>query len=550
MKLELSKNDEELKRAFYDLKSRQDIASLLEVSDKTLVFYLYRIKNNYQHFYISKKSGGKRRISAPSTNIKLLQKKLNYILQLVVPSVPSVHGFVKDKSIVTNASSHIGSTFVFNIDIKNFFPSIHLGRIKAMFKAKPFEFTDEVTTVLAQLCCDEEGILPQGAPTSPVISNMICLRLDRELQKLAGEEGCFYTRYGDDMTFSTNRNNISERIVNIGKNHRVRVGNDVEQIIDQGNWFDINHKKTRVRRQMVRQEVTGLTVNVKVNVRRVFIRQIRAMLHDWDKNGYKLAEEKYLKINNIEGNPSFGRVVRGKIAFVRQVRGDRDKIYRKYHNEYNTLVNRTFGKSLPFLPVDAVDQILAPVWVVKCGGKTGTGFFLKGVGFVTAYHTVVDHIENNVEFAEIFSSRDWLGGLSTRVKVQYYDKDKDLALIDTRVPSTIDSLELGNYKKIKTGASVTFIGFPLYRPARSPLLRPNNRVTGNVDDLWGIDSSMVYGLSGGPVIDDDDGVVGVILRGARNYKDGDEVTEHTFTLISELLEMVKEQRGPPISPNP
>src|SRR5690606_12917628 len=146
-----------------------------------------------------------------------------------------------------------------------------------------YRLNDEVATILAQICC-HNGILPQGAPTSPIISNMICVRLDAKLQQLAKEHQCTYSRYADDITFSTNRSSFPSALAYLSDIGQIEIGNELSIIIEE-NGFQINPKKTRLQSKHQRQEVTGLTVNRYPNVQRRYIKQIRGILHAWKKYG-------------------------------------------------------------------------------------------------------------------------------------------------------------------------------------------------------------------------------------------------------------------------
>ena len=162
--------------------------------------YLVQSEKRYKTFDIPKKSGGTRQISTPITALKIIQRKLNQVLQAVYQTKPSVHGFVSSKNVVTNAQNHVKKRYVLNIDLKDFFPSVNFGRVRGMFMATPYGLHPDVATVLAQICCYNNH-LPQGAPTSPIITNMICAKMDGQLQRLAKECKATYTRYADDITF-------------------------------------------------------------------------------------------------------------------------------------------------------------------------------------------------------------------------------------------------------------------------------------------------------------------------------------------------------------
>jgi RNA-directed DNA polymerase len=187
------------------LRTKYDLANALGVEfDKHLVYYLYRLRTNarYRQFEINKRNGGKRIISAPATGLKTIQQRLSRLLYGVYQIRPPVHGYALGRGPSTNAEAHVRQRFVLNVDLEDFFGSINFGRVRGMFMAPPYTRPPEVATLLAQICCHENK-LPQGAPTSPIISNMICSRMDGELKRLSKEHGCFYTRYCDDLTFST-----------------------------------------------------------------------------------------------------------------------------------------------------------------------------------------------------------------------------------------------------------------------------------------------------------------------------------------------------------
>ena len=345
----LLRNCDELKQEFLALKTPRDVASLLEVSYGRLVYHLYRTPENrkYVEFSISKKSGHPRTISAPSTALKLIQRKLSQVLYSVYEPKASIHGFLPARSIVTNAKQHLRKRFVLNIDLKDFFPSIHFGRVRGIFIAPPYNLPKEVATVLAQICC-YSGRLPQGAPTSPVVSNMVCARMDSQLRLLAKEFKCTYTRYADDITFSTTLPNFPAEIAcSITEEDKLKtiVGERLLLVI-QNNDFEINENKVRLQHKSRHQEVTGLTVNQFPNVKRDYVRKISSMLHAWNQFGLDSVEKRYIEKRSRdlgipeEEIPPFQEVLRGKINFLGMVRGKDNEIYRKYLSWYNKLSSR------------------------------------------------------------------------------------------------------------------------------------------------------------------------------------------------------------------
>lgn len=329
-----------LLNVFINLSDNRELANFLDENYSKLIRRLNLIDNkkhdsNYVDFYIPKKDGTNRKISVPTKNLLITQKKLNYLLQLVYKPSKAAHGFIKSqiqnesfifKNIVTNAKQHRGRKIILNMDIEDFFPTITAKRIFGLFRSAPFNFNNKVAGLLAEICVhDVTKTLPQGAPTSPIISNMVCKVLDAKLIELSKKYHLVYTRYADDLTFSSSKQYLPEGILN-----------EISNIVE-GTGFSIKKQKTRVLTKSVRQEVTGLIINEKVNVSRKYIRNVRAMLHNWDVNGLEKCKEKfketYFKTRKNKDIP-FEKVVKGKIDFIGQVRGmskEEDK-YEMYIN--------------------------------------------------------------------------------------------------------------------------------------------------------------------------------------------------------------------------
>ena len=379
MKLRLSPPDDQLREQFLTLERPQDIADLLEISYPLLQYWLFIAPptDKYITFMLHKASGGLRIISAPTTTLKIIQQKLNQVLQAVYEVKKPVHGFVIGKSIVTNALAHAKQHYVFNIDLQDFFPSINFGRVRGLFMGKPYNLPANVATVLAQICCHENA-LPQGAPTSPIIANMICGQLDDQLLSLAKKHGCRYTRYADDITFSSSRLIFAPTIATseykvqsgIGK-ISWQIGSELETLI-QDNGFKVNLDKVRMQTINQHQEVTGLTTNEFPNVNRQYIRQIRAMLHAWEKYGSKRAHQDYYN-QHVQGQrgpykdaPPFKQIVKGKIEFLGMVRGRDNPIYQRFLQQYRSLAPRNVQtKSLRSAPasVETPQRFNFPQWI-------------------------------------------------------------------------------------------------------------------------------------------------------------------------------------------
>ena len=252
---------------------------------------LIEISNKKEYFYYlsSKRNGGKRRIIVPNDELKNVQRWINkQILQSIVP-LACVTGFAKGRSIVNNAGIHENRKYILNFDIKDFFESITEDRVERLFLK--MEYKRELASLLTKLCttkvngdyirwkCGERvysyfeqltqkdrAFLVQGAPTSPAIANLICYRMDRKLMKYAERHGINYSRYADDITFS------SDDIASLPK---VRF---IKKLLAEEH-FVLNEEKTKLLKQGMRQEVTGLLINERVRVPRQYKKDIYRHLH-------------------------------------------------------------------------------------------------------------------------------------------------------------------------------------------------------------------------------------------------------------------------------
>lgn len=498
---------------FATMQSRADFLDLLNYAKtliygkeafpfelKQITFYANPKSSNkaYKEFQIKKKSGGIRTIYAPEKGLKAIQKTLALILQCVFEPHEAAKGFVIGNSIVDNAKEHVGQNYVYNIDLKDFFPSIDQARVWACLKLIPFNLVDsshgrknnskesitlenfrildvqdseesnvikfyfqnasfvegsysislekegkiaykiekqilnknenfgtiilfkeysnlellenylykkaqesqldlikilqknqlefkqffnyklreliishqeklkgknnkiKIADIIASISCTEmiverkdntgvwqkvkRNVLPQGAPTSPVFSNIICQRLDKRLSGVAKRFNLNYTRYADDITFSSMHNVYQENS---------KFLKELTRIIKEQN-FDIKESKTRLQKTGFRQEVTGLIVNDKVNVRKRYLKQIRMWLYYWEKYGYNKAEAIFLRdytldkghIKNVK--PNFQNVLSGKLKYLKMVKGVENTTY--------IALNKRFEKLIGY--IDPIDRVL------------------------------------------------------------------------------------------------------------------------------------------------------------------------------------------------
>ena len=427
---------EELKRHFEQLKTRQDVARLLQVSDYQLRYhlYIYPIDKAYTTFKIPKKSGGYRLITTPQTSLKILQHKLNQVLSSVYKVKPSVHGFAIGKSIITNANIHLKQRYILNLDLQDFFPSINFGRVRGLFIAKPYNCTQEVATILAQICCYNNQ-LPQGAPTSPIISNMICARLDSQLQKLAKKYRCIYTRYADDITFSTSRFKFPHRLAYFSQDSETFVLADELITIIKDNGFSVNLSKLRLQNRYQRQEVTGIIVNEKLNVKRKYIRQVRAILHAWEEYGLEKAEAEFYKRFNdknddMKSRDCFRKMVKGKIDFIGLVRGNDDHIYLKFLKQLKALAPDLVDESKINVITSKISDIKSqsnlPKAIIWTEGKTDIKHLKSAWQWLTNKNIVYDF---SLEYKDDLESNKQASSQLLEVCKQFCKQKQNIPLI-------------------------------------------------------------------------------------------------------------------------
>lgn len=342
------KIEDTIKEKFSQLQTLKDFVEILNILGKNehgrnhkiikakqLTYYAYHCKDKYDIFEIPKKSGGTRKIYAPKKALKNILRLLNIALHIHYKKNISAHGFLKNRSVATNAKKHIGKNYVLNIDLENFFPNIHQARIWKLIQKSPLNLNQNLANLVANLVCfqhediTKKNFLPQGAPTSPILSNFICHRLDKKLLLIAKKYGATYTRYADDMTFSSNHN-VYQKDGDFLK--------EIEEIIKSEN-FTINPKKTRLQGNGHRQEVTGIIVNKKLNVSRKYIKNLRGLLNIVEKFGIEkaLENENFLlknKGSNIE------LVIFGKLQYLKMIKGENDSTYQKLLGRFESVFQK------------------------------------------------------------------------------------------------------------------------------------------------------------------------------------------------------------------
>ncbi len=450
------------------ISTKPSFARALDIDPRVLTRCLYITKpeNQYHQFSIKKKSGGERIINAPTDDLKSLQKKLSELLldcideinkekypksQLASPKMltpkkfdhiadtlkikisnarikqPSLsHGFVRHRSIITNAMMHLGKKNVLNIDLENFFDSFNFGRVRGFFiKNKNFQLDPNIATVIAQIACYENK-LPQGSPCSPVITNLITHSLDIRLASLAKKHKCTYTRYADDITFSTRKSVFPPQIMKEEENDGYIAGKQLTWEIEHAG-FCINEKKTRIQYKDSRQDVTGLIVNQKPNTKKEYWRTARAKCNSLFKTG------KFTSVKDdieVDGNLN---ELEGQLNFIDQV-DHYNRIRQKAPLNPEYMPNKT-GKNTTWL-LSAREKTFSRFLfyrlfygndkpTILCEGKTDNIYLKSAISELQVSYPSLATIKDNkyklllrfVEYSkrtrfllELFGGTDYLGG--------------------------------------------------------------------------------------------------------------------------------------------
>ncbi|WP_341710744.1 reverse transcriptase domain-containing protein [Limnobacter sp.] len=570
---------DEFKKLIAKIDVRQMSLTIFNIDYDELKKIIYP-NPHYRFFTILKRNGSKRVIHEPNSKLKDVQYKLLFYIRTIYPVEKAcVHGFVPKRSILTNAQAHANQKthLLLNLDLEDFFPSISFKRVRGMFQSQPFNFSYQVATVLAQICTFQER-LPQGAPTSPIIANLICRSLDSDLMRLARRHRSVYTRYADDISFSFSVRNTGKLPQNICSYESgvVYLGDELVEIIDRHS-FKINSNKNRISTRFSRMEVTGLTINEFPNVQRKFIDEIRGALNAWKKYGYAKTQAYWTdrfttnssKILTTEIRTIWNRQTRtgklpefscwlwGKLLYLRMVRGGDDEIYSTLAEKYNSLIsNSSFEKKAPKLPLEAVvrsqwslDKAVFVIEVIsnfKLNEKSqstmvyaqGTAFAYKSHGLITCAHLFnCDFVHEDQVYKfdlkdERFTDIE-IVVKSPKEKKEYQvilnkiDFNYDLALLKMSDPCEILDWHLSSGHIVPAKDQEGFlIGFPNWSPGKVDLNRSSIKITNtfNRSSLSRVEISQTIrkGNSGGPIVDKSYRVLGVAQLGATQAEGNDE----------------------------
>ena len=392
-----------------------------------------------------------------------------------------------------------------------------------MFMKHPFSFSHTVASTLAQICT-HRGTLPQGAATSPVISNLVCRKLDTDLARLAKANGCSYTRFADDITFSTNDASFSRAIVKSYSSgySDIVLGDEVREIIER-HQFKINDQKTRIRARDRRQEVTGLVVNNEtVNVRREYTRNLRLLIHVWRQGGIAAAETIFdafdaaHKTRRYE-RPSVVRHVRGKLEYLRMIRGKGDRVHAKYSLEASKLPGIKSAATIEGAAASVTEFLSEAVWIVAAYNKAGTlllngtAFYLYRIGFVTASHVIRDAPAEASRFSLI---RGCAPHDEYAITGYRHNPHFDIALLQT------DAFSHGRLLRSKLESfiqdqHITICGYPTWNTTADQLLKSPTQVvqrrTSSGRRMAAVGYNLLSGASGGPALDRAGHVCGLVV---------------------------------------
>lgn len=370
-----------------------DVAKILGYKPSALAYLLYVLpaKSKYSSFTVPKKSGGTRIINAPNQRLKTLQRHLANLLNDCQQEIskargtshhPLAHGFVEGYSIATNADEHTRRRFVLNLDLKDFFPSFNFGRVRGFFiKNRDYALNEKVATVLAQIA-SHDNQLPQGSPCSPAISNIITHVLDIRLTQLAKKNRCHYSRYADDLTFSTNQKTFPSGLaVQLGLNDW-GLSDPLTKTISKAG-FTVNASKTRMQTTSNRQVVTGLTVNRKVNVNSDYYRYARSMCHELFTTGkYRRPVDWKTTPTDPPEDITTLNVLEGVLSFIRQIKNfsdPRDALARKGNPSSARILHRKFLNYKNFIASDKP--------LILCEGKTDNVYLKCAIQRSTKFRT-------------------------------------------------------------------------------------------------------------------------------------------------------------------
>lgn len=514
----------------------RDLAQLLGTTYSNLMYVVYGLKNSlYTEFEISKKSGGLRKIRAPKDQLKILQRRLKNLLENLYTPHSAASAFIKGRGIVYNAKKHVKRGIVFNIDLESFYDCIHFGRIRGLLISPPFSLNSETAKIIAHICTVDQ-ILPQGAPTSPIISNMICRKLDRELSFIAKNNSAYYSRYADDITFSFKK--IIPTEIYCEQSFAEGIAKPHEKILAclYANKFSINESKTRINISSERQTVTGLTVNKKVNIDRRYIRTTKAMIHSLS-HGIEEANEAF-NIKFPEKSTRLETMVLGRINYIGMIKGKESTVYQTLASKFNGISSlnleaamisssnsERLEQKMHFYAHKHRTILEKCVWVVSFDGIEELDVdsqLIQGSAFIVSQNRILTaaHIfskAGNSDYCFLYRIKE--PNLKYKARIKTSDHISDIAELefqDKDVPK-FPFLHVAKNLSTHMGYKLAISGFPLLALGhQSVTIIPctvTNTFSQSTYTRVQVDKEIQSGNSGGPIINFYGKVVGMALTG-------------------------------------
>lgn len=513
------------------------LAKLLKVNYAQLIVTAYKESGieKYETFEISKKNGDVRTICAPTPKLKNIQSRLKELLEEIYTPHNAASAFICGRGLIYNAKRHVKQSSVFNIDLKGFFDQINFGRVRGLLMSKPYSIPTDTATIIANICCLENK-LPQGAPTSPIISNMICKKLDRQLSQIAMENRAQYTRYADDITFSFKH--IRPQNIFVVEDGVATPTQELVNLIRE-NGFEINDTKTRLHTSNKKQVVTGLIVNQKVNIDRRYIRTTRAMIYSLSQ-GVEQANVVYLE-RNPESKSTLEDHVAGRISYIGMIKGRNSSVFISLANLFNhlglnihvalkaKLDKIDLDRELHFRTPDSKKRLNETVWIVDFEGVEGadeyiqgSAFTLKGTKIFSCAHVFKKAGVDNYCFLCRITDR----AKKYKANVIHINYDTDIVVMkfeQTDLTPSLPYLEIAHEDDIGTGYQVSVVGFPEFAFGHTevtaiPAKIISERVISAVDH-YEVDKDIRSGNSGGPVLNAYMQVIGMASRGRSLFVD-------------------------------
>ncbi|MCA0997954.1 reverse transcriptase domain-containing protein [Alloyangia pacifica] len=481
----------------------------LGVSESELRLISAKKVEQYHLVSVRKRSGGMRTLSVPNERLKYIQKHTASLLAPLYQPRWCVQGFVKGRSALQNAQRHLGRKHLVKVDLKDYFNQVTVSRAKGVLRY--FELDAGVIDAILTFCT-LFGKLPQGAPSSPLLANMVTFSLDQELVRYARTNRLKYTRYADDIvlsSFSKPRLLRPSVTADYCKLTIEDVQEDFAKIFsNQG--FELNEEKMRYCGQRASRTVTGYTINEFANVPREHIRRIRSILNDIEKRGYPLAQRRFSETTH--SIKSLKASLKGRLNWVSSTKGVSDPVYRRLALRFNGL----FPDDCLEIGPDYSKLAQLSTWVIEAERKTngvpeaqGTAFFLKGVGLVSAAHCLPGGCNYSV-FNIDNPSKTYP---ATIAKTHNHI---DLAILDHSIPAeSYLALELSD-RQANLGEEVFSWGYPEHGPGKritqkSGRVSSKPRVSGV--DMYAVDMKLYQGTSGGPILNSSSAVIGVTHKG-------------------------------------